>query len=222
MSPDGSYIIFQSSRPTTEAKPGDPAPKKVSNLWRVDRVDGDWSKPARLPDTVNIGPSIWKPSIAQDGSVYFTFISDKGAKRLYSARFQSGSYLSAQPVSFSDGTTLDVDPEIAPDGSFLIFCSAGRTKEDDKDHLYISRKQGDDWGPVMPIRYAGDDKPYGFSTDDEPRLGLDRRTLYFSSDRAAVVHFPRTRQQSEEDLDRMETWDNGNTNVWSISLSTWL
>lgn len=222
MSPDGSYIIFQSFRPASEAKPGEPAPPKVSNLWRVDRAGDGWGKPVRLPDTVNIGHSIWKPSIAQDGSIYFTFISDKGAKRLYSAQYHDGKYLPAQPVSFSDGTTADVDPEIAPDGSFLVFCSSGRLKDDDKDHLYISRKQGSDWGPVTQIRYAGDDKPYGYSTDDEPRLGADHRTLYFSSDRAATVHFPRMPEQAKQDVDRMELWDNGNTNVWSISLLPWL
>jgi hypothetical protein len=43
MSPDGSYIVFQSTRPKvplTDAnrpKPGEPIPGIVSNLWRVDR-----------------------------------------------------------------------------------------------------------------------------------------------------------------------------------------
>jgi hypothetical protein len=49
---------------------------------------------------------------------------------------------------------------------------------------------------VVPIRYAGDEKPYGFSTDDEPRLAPDHRTLYFSSDRVVPVHFPRTHEQA--------------------------
>jgi len=34
-----------------------------------------WSKPTRLPDTVNlVGQSIWKPSIAADGTIYFVSI----------------------------------------------------------------------------------------------------------------------------------------------------
>ena len=222
MSPDGSYIVFQSTRPASEAKPGEPAPPKVSNLWRVDRVGDGWSEPKRLPNTVNIGHSIWKPSIAADGTIYLTVIDDKGGKRLYLAAYEGGSYQMAHPLSFSDGTTADVDPEIAPDGSFLVFCSSGRMKGDDKDHLFIARRAGKDWGPVTQIRYAGDEKPYGFSADDEPRLGPDHRTLYFSSDRAAVVHFPRTHEQAEEDLTRLELWDKSNSNVWSISLTSWL
>ena len=226
MSPDGSYIVFQSTRPaiplTARPKDGEPIPGIVSNLWRVNRQGSGWSQPVRLPNTVNIGDSIWKPSIAADGTIYFTYIDQKGGKRLYSAKFASDGYQQAQPLSFSDGTTLDVDPEVAPDGSFLVFCSAGRFPGNDKDHLFIVRKEGDGWGKVMNIRYAGDEKPYGFSTDDEPRLGPDHFTIYFSSDRVVPVHFPRTHEQAQQDLERLERWDNSNTNVWSISISTWL
>lgn len=226
MSPDGTYIIFQSTRPaialTSPHKEGEPVPAPVSNLWRVDRMGSGWSKPSRLPDTVNISHSIWKPSIAADNSVYFTNIDAKGAKRLYASRYLNGAYQPAQPLSFSDGTTLDVDPEIAPDESFLVFCSAGRLQGDAKDHLFIVRRNGNGWGQPVQIRYAGDEKPYGFSTDDEPRLGADHRTLYFSSDRAVPVHFPRTYQQAQRDVERLELWDNSNSNVWFIPISFWL
>ena len=228
MSPDGSYIVFQSSRPAiplTDAnrpKAGEPVSGIVSNLWRVDRVGSGWSKPQRLPDAVNIpGQSIWKPSIAADGTLYITVIDSKGNKRLFSSQYKDGNYQSAQPLTFSDGTKLDVDPEIAPDGSFLVFCSAGRLPGDTRDHLFIVLKNGEGWGPVMPLRYAGDDKPYG-SADDEPHLGSDHRTLYFSSDRVVPVHFPRTPEQARQDLERLQTWDNSNSNVWFISLSPWL
>jgi hypothetical protein len=40
--------------------------------------------------------------------------------------------------------------------------------------------------------------------------------VYFSSDRVVTVHFPRTHEQAQQDFERMESWDNSNTNVWSI------
>jgi len=236
MSPDGKFLVFQSTRPAEPLRPdqmpkeGQPMPGVVSNLWRVDRVgDGwgkeSWGKPVRLADAVNIGKSIWKPSVAADGTIYLTVIDEKGGKRLYSARWKDGVYERAQPLSFSDGSTGDVDPEIAPDQSFLVFVSSGRLKGDAKDHLFITLREGEGWGPVTAIRYAGDDK-YGFSTDDEPHLGPspgpDRRTVYFSSDRAVPVHFPRTMEQAERDLKRLESWDNSNSNVWSLPLGSWL
>ena len=112
MLPDGSYLVFESNRPksplTSCPNEGEPIPGSVSNLWRVDRVGTGWTKPARLPDTVNLaGQSIWKPSIAADGTIYFVSIDKKGGKRLYSSQHKDGAYQQAQPPSFSDGTTLD-------------------------------------------------------------------------------------------------------------------
>lgn len=225
MSPDGTFIVFQSTRPAAAqtAKPveGQPSPGVVSNLWRVDRVGSGWSQPVRLPDAVNLGHSIWKPSVAANGNLYFTVIDKAGQKRLYCSKFESGAYQPAQPLSISDGTTADVDPEIAPDESFLVFVSSARLQGDAKDHLFIVAKQGADWGPVFPIRYAGDDRN-GFSTDDEPHLGQSQSNLYFSSDRAAPVHFPRTHEQAEKDLDRLESWDNSNSNVWYLPVEPYL
>jgi hypothetical protein len=222
LAPDGSFIVFVSLRPKDTAGTGGSShkPQSVANLWRSHRVGSGWSKPERLPDAVNTGPSIWKPSVAADGTIYFVAIDAKGGKRLYSARYKDGTYQQAQPLSFSDGTTADVDPEIAPDGSFLVFCSSGR-RGDSKDHLFIVLRKDRDWGPVTPIRYAGDDQN-GSSTDDEPHLGPDHRTVYFSSDRAVHVDFPRSREQAQEDLKRLEIWDNSNSNVWFMPITPWL
>jgi WD40-like Beta Propeller Repeat len=222
MAPDGSFILFVSLRPKDSvAADLSQKPQRVANLWRSDRTGSGWSKPVRMPDTVNIGPSIWKPSTASDGAIYFVSIDAKGGKRLYSAPFKNRAYQQAQPLSFSDGTTADVDPEIAPDGSFLVFCSSGRRKDDPKDHLYVVLRRGSDWGLVTAIRYDGDDQN-GSSTDDEPHLGADHHTLYFSSDRSVHVTFPRTPEQAREDLKRLELWDNSNSNVWFMPVTPWL
>ncbi|MFI4921470.1 MAG: TolB family protein, partial [Gammaproteobacteria bacterium] len=56
MAPDGSYMIFASTRPLpgNDKAPdgswgGQPHPGKGGNLWRVDRVGSGWSAPKRLP-----------------------------------------------------------------------------------------------------------------------------------------------------------------------------
>lgn len=221
-SPDGRYVVFQSTRPktplVTRPKPGEPIPGVVSNLWRVDRTADGWSAPTRLPDAVNIASSIWRPSIAANGNLYMTVITKDGLKSLYLAAIQDGNYTPAQPLPFSRGANLDVDPDVAPDESFLIFSSGGRIPNDSHERLYLVRKAGTGWGAPTLIRYEGDVTVYGASTDNEPRLGRDRRTLYFTSDRAAAAHFPRTLEQAEDDEKRMDLWDNGNTNVWFIDL----
>jgi Tol biopolymer transport system component len=207
MAPDGSYAVFVRIQ------------AHAAQLYRVDRAaTGTWGTPTKLPSTVNIGDAIWKPSVAADGTIYFVSIDKAGHKRLYSAAKTTTGYAQAQPLSFSDGTKLDVDPEIAPDGSFLVFCSAGRLAGDQKDHLFIARKTATGWSAPQAIRYAGDDAN-GYSTDDEPHLGADRHTLYFSSDRAGPVAFPRTHEQAVRDVQRLEQWDNSNSNVWTIPLA---
>lgn len=58
----------------------------------------------------------------------------------------------------------------------------------------------------------------GLSTDDEPHLGAEHRTLYFSSDQVIPVHFP----MHAKGFERMESWDKNNTNVWFILLDSML
>jgi hypothetical protein len=207
-SPDGRYLVFVSIRAD-----------KHANLWRADRVGNGWAAPVRLPDTVNIGPSVWKSSVVADGSIYFVSIDAKRNKRLYCARYKDGAYQPAQPVAFSDGAHGDVDPEVAPDESFMIFASDGRLPGDTQDHLFIAYNKAGTWGEPVPIRYAGDDAN-GYSADNEPHLSPDRRTLFFSSDRTFNAQFPRTRAQAEADLTQANMWGNvGNSSVWYVPLA---
>jgi Tol biopolymer transport system component len=213
-SPDGRYLVYVSIRPPTAA----PGAKRAANLWRVDRAGDGWGTPVHLPEAVNFGQSIWKPSIVADGSIYFVAIDPQGNKRLYCARFKNGAFETAQPLSFSDGKTGDVDPEVAPDESFMVFAADGRVTGDPKDHLFIDFRKDGAWGTPQPIRYAGDDVN-GYSADNEPHFSHDLRTLYFSSDRWIPVHYPRTAAQAQADLTRIESWDNSNSNAWTLPLA---
>jgi Tol biopolymer transport system component len=221
-SPDGKYLVFVSTRPKVplkeSPKPGEPIPGLVSNLWRVDRSAAGWSEPVRLPDEVNITAAIFKPSVAANGDVFLTVIGPDAAKSIYVSRWQNGSFQTATLLPFSDGAKLDVDPEVAPDESFLIFSSGGRVDGDPHERLYLVKRDGDHWGVPTLIRYQNDVTKYGASTDNEPKLGRDGVTLYFSSDRTEATHFPRTHAQAEDDLKRMNSWDNSNSNIWMFSL----
>ncbi len=146
-------------------------------------------------------------------------IDQKGGKRLFSSQYTNGAYQQAQPLSFSDGTTADVDPEIAPDGSFLLFCSSGRVNGDPKDHLYIVLKNGGDWGSRNGDtirRRRGQVRTTSRIWDP-----IIRRFISLS-DRTLPVSFPRTHEQAAQDLKRLEMWDNSNSNVWFMSLAPWL
>lgn len=222
LAPDGSYLVFVSSRPIAPGGTAiegrfNGAPQPGGNLWRVDRRGDGWGAPVRLPDAVNTGTTTFAPAVAADGSLWFmTTDADSGKFRLFRSQYRDGTYQKAQPLPFSDGKTTDVDPVVAPDESFVVFGS-GRVKGRSID-LFIAFRDGGNW--AEPI-WLGDvvNSP---GSDAEPRFGPDRRTLYFSSERTLPVKFPRERAQAAADQARLLAWDNGNYNIWSVSLAPWL
>jgi hypothetical protein len=115
-----------------------------------------------------------------------------------------------------------VDPEVARDESFLVFSSDGRRSGDTShEHLYIVFQKGGAWSAVVPAHTSGDDTGEP-SNENDAHLSADQHTLYFSSDRTMSVHFPRTKEQAKEDLERVQSWDNGNFNVWFMPLAPML
>jgi len=215
MSPDGKFLVFVSNRPV---HPGD-VQRPAGNLWRVDRAGSSWGEPVHLPATVNRGNSTWAPSIAGDGSLYFIErASPQAPFRLWRSQFRNGAYEAPTALNFGDETTQDVDPAVAPDESFIVFGSM-HPGPGAHERLFISFRDGSGWGKPLDLGAAVN----GADNDsNEARLGPDRRTLYFSTDRAQPVRLPRTRAQAEADLARIQAWDNGNQNIWSISLAPWL
>lgn len=202
LAPDGSFLVYVSVR------------DHVANLWRVARDGLGWGAPERLPDAVNIGTSVWRPTVAADGSIYFCVITkteDSRVMRLWRSAYDAGAYQAATPLPFSVDSTMDVDPEIAPDQSYILFASAGRTATSDPhEHLYMSVRNGDGWGAVVPVQFPGSE---ALGVDDnEPRLSPGQRMLYFTSDRSVLVLFPRT----GESLDAPTT---ETTNVWLMPAS---
>jgi hypothetical protein len=214
MAPDGSFLVYASSRPASDG--GEPV-KGAGNLWRVNRQKDGWSAPVRLPDTVNASTKTYAPSIAGDGSVYFQQWDEQTSQfHIWRSQQRDGTYLAAVRVALGDNVH-ELDPAIAPDESFIVF-DANDPAKPDHDRLFIAFREGDHWGKPTDLGDAVNarNNPWG------AHLGADHRTLYFSSERTLPITFPRSREQAEKDLARMQAWDNGNENIWSVSLAPWL
>ena len=215
LAPDGSALVFVSNRPLADGDAKHPG----GNLWRVERHGDAWGAPVHLPPVVNRGTSIWGPSVAADGSLYFMDrVAGKGPFKLWRAQYRDGTW--AEPVlqSLGDAGMQQVDPAVAPDESFIVF-SAKHPDTDEHERLYIAFRAGSGWGTPIdlgaPVNLEGNDS-------NEARLAPDGRTLYFASDRQTPIRYPRTPAQAEADLARIAAWDNGNQNIWRISLAPWL
>ncbi len=224
MAPDGSYLVFVSSRPVAPgAGPldgminGVAQPGKGANLWRVDRTKSGWSEPVRLPAVINSGPSIYAPSVAANGDLYFMRPDgEKQRFRLFKAKRRPDGYETPAALSFSDGSNTDVDPAVAPDQSFIVFGSGRHAKKD--IDLFIAFRVGDGWSEPL---YLGDqiNSP---TSDAEPRLSPDHLTLYFSSERLAPVAQPMSPAGAAKALRDMTQWNNGLYNIWQVDLGPWL
>jgi len=224
MAPDGSFLIFSSNRPdqpggkTLDAvmANGKVRPGSGGHLWRADRKGDGWGEPVRLPDTVNSSSRTYAPAVTADGSIYFQRPGDDDDFRLFRSQYRNGTYQTPVPVALGDASAHKLDPAVAPDESFIVF-DANFSGKDDPDRLYIAFREGDGWG--KPIDLGTDinvKSPWG------SHLAPDHRTLYFSSTRSVPVHYPRTHEQALQDIARMQSWDNGSDNLWSVSLAPWL
>jgi len=210
MSPDGRFLVFVSNRPARGDGPpldgffmGRSFPGGGGNLWRVERTADGWSAPARLPDVVNADPSTFAPSVAADGSLWFMHPVDAGRRfRLYRAQWRDGRFEPPQALPFSDGTTNDVDPAVAPDESFVVFGSS-RAPAHDMD-LFIAFREGTTWSVPRSLG----DSVNSAGSDAEARLSPDARTLYFSSERRSTAA-----------SDRDAAWNDGKYNVWRVELA---
>lgn len=102
-SPDGSYLIFVSVRPVPVAPSSatDNKPARESHIWRVDRAGNGWSTPVELPATVNCFQGIYRPSVAADGTIYFTARANSKNLSLFRAPFRNGQYGKAEPISLA-------------------------------------------------------------------------------------------------------------------------
>lgn len=214
MAADGSYLVFASNRPIA---PGGQAidgvfngkrqPGVGGNLWRIDRQGTGWEMPRRLPASINAGTTVFSPSIAGDGSLYFMRPDPRtGRFRLYRAPWRHGHYLPPQPLPFSTGASTDVDPAVDPAQRFLIFGSSRKPAAG--IDLFIVFHDAHGWG--APIHMGSVVNAPG--SDAEPRLSPDAATLYFSSVRKIAGH----------GVAAQAAWNNGKYNIWTFDLARWL
>jgi len=211
VSPDGRFIVFPSKRP---AKAGGEA---VGGLWRVDRKGEGWGTPWRLPDAVNVSPRIYAPSITVDGSIYFIRPDEDGIQHIFRSQYKDGAYQPAVRQMLGDASTHQKDPAIAPDESFVVFDTDQGGKKD-QDRLFIAFREGDHWGAPVDLGDAvnADNNPWG------AHVSADGKTLYFNSDRSIKVAYPRTPGQAQQDFQRLMSWDDGESNIWSLDLRPYI
>ena len=226
MAPDGSYLIFASSRPVpgTGKQPdgfwgGTVHVGRGGNLWRVDRTESGWSEPQHLSDVVNRNGSTFGPSVTSNGDLYFTDVyGDSKRAHLFYAKYKDGSYQPPQPMPFTDERWSDVDETVSADGAFMVFSSTRPPTPPQQMDLFIVFHKDGKWGEPQHLP----DAVNRLGGIIEARLGPDAHTLYFTSGYEVPVTYPKDPAAAAQSLKDMEIWDNGSNNIWQVELGPWL
>jgi hypothetical protein len=156
-------------------------PSVISHIWRAEVTSTGWGEQISLPSPVNSPHFESFASDTAEGTLYF-FSGRPGGKGrfdLWRCARTGGTF--AEPVNLGSlNTEFDEwDPFIAPDESYLVFCS---TKPGGlgRDDIYISFR-GEDaaWGP--PVNLGPEVNSSG--SENRPWISRDGKFFFFTSTR---------------------------------------
>jgi Tol biopolymer transport system component len=178
---DGRELYFASRRSLEEGKPA-----MGWSIWVADKQGVRWAPPRPLGSPVNLINEN-SPSLTQKNELVFA--SDRpgglGKFDIYRSAFSAGHYGKPENLgSAVNSGDQDVHPWIAPDGSYLLFASLGRSDSLGGADLYISfRKEDGSWGQAANLGPAIN------STGDEyyARVSPDGEYLFYSSRRNGIL-----------------------------------
>jgi len=212
--PDGKKIVFVSNRPNGTEQKGPPD----YDLWVVTRTGtGGWSTPENLGAPVNTPRPEYYPSIASDGTLYFSSNHEgkPGAFDLFRSKLVDGKYTEPENLGPNvNGPGPEIDNYIAPDQSYIIFNASGRPDELGRGDLYISFNENGQWTPAKHLP-----APINTSAREYCPIGSpDGQYLYFTSLRG-FADGPRTRPFTTKELrEGLTSTLNGGGNIYRVPL----
>lgn len=125
------------------------------DIWYSNRIDSLWSSPINAGMTINTDAQEYYISIAENGNMYFASNRGKSDKRqhdfdIYTSKYEHDTFGPPQKLSDSiNSRRYDADVFIAPDESYIIYCSARKTGFG-KGDLYISfRNEEKKWSKAI-------------------------------------------------------------------------
>jgi len=127
------------------------------DIWYSQRLSNKWSEPINAGSKINSNRNEYYISFTNDGSMYFS--SNKAAQEtrlhdfdIYKSNSFDGTF--DTPMKLPDAINskrYEADVFIAPDESYIIFCSARKTGLG-KGDLYISFKdKSDNWTTAISM-----------------------------------------------------------------------
>jgi hypothetical protein len=206
LSPDGNAIVLTSSEPRSGR--GEPTDEYTTRILK--RTQSGWSDPVFIERTLGA----LAPSVSSQGNLYFFFeVAPPEKSDIYVSKYTNGAY--EAPVRLSDSVNsmfYEVDPFIAPDESYLIFCRFGDGFG--ATDLYISfRKEDGSWTKAKNMG----EKINSTAADLCPFVTTDGKYLFFSSERSEHKSYSETPLTYEKKIEILSSPGNGSSDIYWVS-----
>lgn len=208
--PDGSRLYFVSNRPISSNRQS-----SDYNIWYIDLTQKGPQIPVYAGDEINAGGDEYYPSVAKDGSVYFTAERPdaRGKEDLYRARWVNNRFES--PVNLGDSINSALDEFNAfvdPDQQYIILGIENGPADLGRGDLYVSYHRSDGkWSQPKnlgaPVNSARLDYcPFVWNG-----------YLYFTSERP--LKFSHVEKHDLTNIKRsLDSWGNGSGDIYRCKI----
>jgi len=176
LSPDGEHLYFVSDRPVAAEQHRD------FDIYVAGRKGKTWGEPRRLSETINSDQAEYFASEAKSGNLYFTSSrkGSLGSIDVYRAVWRDGEFERVENLgpNINAPGVANIEAFIAPDESYLLLGTFGRSDSFGSADLYISFNRGGQFSTPVHLP-AGINTP---SRDYSPRISSDGKWFLFASE----------------------------------------
>lgn len=206
---DGKKILFRSNRPLE----GEGEPMASTDIWIVERDEKGWGEPGNPGPIINSEKDDLYPTISRSGDLYFASNRD-GGWDIYVSKCINGGYTKPEKLSNAINSEFgDWDAFLAPDESYIIFGSNGRSDGFGESDLYISfRKEDGNWtksknmGPRINTHYR----------EVDPVVTPDGKYIFFRSNRRIHQSYSETVLTYDEIIKILKSPGNGEGDIYWV------
>ncbi|MFC1564742.1 TolB family protein [candidate division KSB1 bacterium] len=177
--PDGKTLYFGSRR-SLNGKGESP---DGFNIWAVKRTEEGFSNPRMIGPPLSSDKYDIYPSATSNGTIYF--FSERsggfGKADIYRSRLFDGNYSEVENIGIPVNTeNSEIDPFIAPDESYLIYCSRSLDGFGEMDIYITFRREDGSW--TDPVNMGDNINTHG--NDWIPYVTTDGKYFFFTSNRS--------------------------------------
>ena len=208
---DGARFYFISNRPVIGKATPD------LDIWVMEKTAAGWSEPKNAGAPINSSGSEWYPTVSANGTIYFGSDREggKGRTDIYRSRLVNGKYADAENLGEAINTQFnEFEPLIAPDESFLIFMTGGRSDGRGGFDLYISYNRNGAW--TKPANLG--DKINSSGNEYSPTISPDGKYFFWTSTRGFADKPLEKRLNYQELMSRLRSPRNGLGDIYQIDI----